>query len=1719
MRLLTAFFLLIFCGYSFTQVRISYPKTIRSQGTQTQDFKMSYDFESDSYEKDKSITIKLLSGESFTVMSYAKSTALKLNVTDQLLNGSQTKNSEKSYTFTAGTGPYKDKVVVLEKLNDEEFVRLTINVEVSERITGGLAINNSAITSTSFTMNDTTRDLSFIEGDARFTYLGNNHYQVDDFSGCSVTMEYGEFHRNEVITNNSTNGFWKGTLQTCDFYDYGLGSVGRVYSTLNGNWILLSVGDNSGLFGGMNPIVLQEQHVLPGEDFTFDWAGGSCFEEFVVFDTQGNEVRRILNSLGNTDTETITTLVDDNGVYEIKGVNALGADVCIGWVDVNEEDIPSDPPACGEMELTSSCDGEQQRMNFNIPANDDEDGMRVVASATGDIDFDFGMKDQGDGTFGLPEGLPLLDGVGQEFKYKISVIDKDGQSCSQTLGFKEEAATISGFVEIMYDCWGPRYTGWSDIQFDKGSSCKNELTIDGEVIDVSAPDNLIVVAENSGMRPPEGSGKSVQDINGETIGSITISAILDEYPYVGLQPSNSLYREGDEIEVSGDIHSIMQLEIGAFNTETRQSESIGSAYDEFDWRNQGYRLTTKLSPGEYQLEYFYTDCYYTHFYNEQAFDFFMVENVNPEITINLPSTNEVIIDEQTFSVDFSAYDPGEVTHVVVEYAGESIDLFSPLSGSQSVSFDAVYGQNEITISAYDDFGGSDQKTLSIDVEQKQIETNDPEITIQSTFQDVEYGQYFAIEVEVNDLDNDLKEIMFSYNGEIIVTPYEGGNYFVYDFLAAADEPVVNIEARDEQGNLSYDTYTIGLINDQPVATLVSPTLEEEFDVGTEVTIEVEATDFNGIQGVIVNYGGVIRNIEPNGSDLFEGSVIAATPNQNIMITVIDNEGGSTVINQLLKTKSSVINLPEIVVVSSAQDIEYGQYFTVEIEVEDADDDLQEVSFSYGGQTVTVLYTGYKNINGEFQALSGETVVSITVIDQLNNINNDTYTIGLINDQPNVVILSPTLNQNFEKGTSIEVEIEASDFNGVQEAFVEYNGNVLPLILKEGSNLYTTFIDVADETQEFVVLVTDSEGGKEELQQTLHVNIVSNNDPEILILLPADGEEFIVGSPILVRFHLQNLDNDIVEYAISKTASMVSEDTYETGFIAEYGSQFITVWAEDTQGNKIYKKIEVNVVSDRPQITIVSPTAKQTVGKGDNIEVRVLVEDYDFLQIVTASYGGNEMDLEFIGNNQYQGSFTGGQSGEVLIMAEDSFGTVSLSVVNVEVTELTKPTLTIISPQIGGTVDKGDEVLVEFKVTDTEGDVVSVVALNNGQEIDLSHNGDVYKGTFNASSDEVVTVIIVDVFNNEVRKEVNFIIENMLPIITILTKELDGPISSGTSIPFEFTVSEIVNHVELILNGQSLGHLNDQLLFSQVLDIKGQGDQVLEILVTDEFDEEISTTITLQVVNLDPTIVINSPSFGESFDVEEVFNLDVSSLDPEGGLEKVTATFEGKSYDLLALAGQIELQSISPGLKEIVIEATDELGNKLKKTVFVLITEQEKLLPVVEIIPMLDQSEHDFSIKVTDPENVEVQEVELLFFNLENNETIYYKHVIEEYPYVLDISELTYFPWQSGVVGMQVYVITTDGRVGVSSQEFEIDDLVDGFTAVETDKFNVYPNPTKGIVMVSTNGKSVVEIVNSMGHTIQKIEVLESHVFDLSEFATGVYFVKFGQGKVFKLVKE
>lgn len=77
----------------------------------------------------------------------------------------------------------------------------------------------------------------------------------------------------------------------------------------------------------------------------------------------------------------------------------------------------------------------------------------------------------------------------------------------------------------------------------------------------------------------------------------------------------------------------------------------------------------------------------------------------------------------------------------------------------------------------------------------------------------------------------------------------------------------------------------------------------------------------------------------------------------------------------------------------------------------------------------------------------------------------------------------------------------------------------------------------------------------------------------------------------------------------------------------------------------------------------------------------------------------------------------------------------------------------------------------------------------------------------------------------------------------------------------------------------------------------------------------------------------------------------------------------------------------------------------------------------------------------------------------------------------------------------------------------------GISTLTMNNLSVYPNPSSGNVTIQSNFPTAISLVDINGTVLLKSELVGSTQVDLSEFASGIYFIHTAEGQTLKFVKE
>lgn len=117
---------------------------------------------------------------------------------------------------------------------------------------------------------------------------------------------------------------------------------------------------------------------------------------------------------------------------------------------------------------------------------------------------------------------------------------------------------------------------------------------------------------------------------------------------------------------------------------------------------------------------------------------------------------------------------------------------------------------------------------------------------------------------------------------------------------------------------------------------------------------------------------------------------------------------------------------------------------------------------------------------------------------------------------------------------------------------------------------------------------------------------------------------------------------------------------------------------------------------------------------------------------------------------------------------------------------------------------------------------------------------------------------------------------------------------------------------------------------------------------------------------------------------------------------------------------------------------------------------------------------------------------------------------------------------SGYTGTTFYlrdielISATEGiAVGENGSIIHFEDNTDytGLTETTKTQISIFPNPSSNILNISTSKPSNVYVQNIEGKTIERIEIISESNIDISNYQSGIYFIKSEDGETIKFIKQ
>jgi uncharacterized UPF0146 family protein len=343
-----------------------------------------------------------------------------------------------------------------------------------------------------------------------------------------------------------------------------------------------------------------------------------------------------------------------------------------------------------------------------------------------------------------------------------------------------------------------------------------------------------------------------------------------------------------------------------------------------------------------------------------------------------------------------------------------------------------------------------------------------------------------------------------------------------------------------------------------------------------------------------------------------------------------------------------------------------------------------------------------------------------------------------------------------------------------------------------------------------------------------------------------------------------------------------------------GEHELSVTARDQAGNELTVTHHFTVRDvTKPTITIASPADGAVFDRGAIVAADFACSDDEGVASCVGSVAdGQLLDTSEVGEHDFS------------VTATDHAGNERTVTRTYAVRDVTKPTVTIVSPAEGAVFDRGAIVAADFACSDDDGVASCVGSVADGQLLDTSSLGShafSVTATDHAGNEQTVTrhYTVSDVTN---------------PTITIASPADGAVFDQGEEVEADFTCADdgVVD--------TCVGSVAD----GEPLDTAGLGQHQFSVTATDLAGNELTVTRSYEVRDVTaPTVTVTSPSDGATFARHAAVAVDFACADDGDG--SGLATCVGTVAD-----GQ-PLDTATAGTRTFTVTATDAAGNQATVT--------------------------------------------------------------------------------------------------------------------------------------------------------------------------------------------
>lgn len=527
--------------------------------------------------------------------------------------------------------------------------------------------------------------------------------------------------------------------------------------------------------------------------------------------------------------------------------------------------------------------------------------------------------------------------------------------------------------------------------------------------------------------------------------------------------------------------------------------------------------------------------------------------------------------------------------------------------------------------------------------------------------------------------------------------------------------------------------------------------------------------------------------------------------------------------------------------------------------------------------------------------------------------------GPVATAPQVNITAPQGGTTFTAGDDITISAAATDSDGTVVNVKFFQGGINLLGNSTSAPFDYVWQNVQAGTYTLTAKAIDNDGlATTSNSVTITVLPVSNQlPPTVTLISPKNNTSYTVGDDVTMTATASDSDGNVVRVDFWEGSSKIGSDytaPYEfTWTQPAAGSYAITAVAVDNTALKTTTSVSnITVVGQSidPVVSINNPLNNAVFKAGDNIAIDASATDADGSITKVVFYADNvnlgtqnQAPYDVIWNNVVAGSYI------LTAIATDNEGNKTTSQGVTVVVDPAggggsgngKPTVVIIDPIDGSSLNKGDDIDVEATATDSDGSIVSVKFYLNGNlyktEKQVPYEAalkNVQPGTYElmaiATDDSGLkdtSIVVYDVVSGGGGSGGS----STRPVVVIIDPIDGSNFNKGANIPVEATATDpdgSIVKVEFYTNGNKWRTERNAPYTGEIKNVQTGTYELMAIAYDNDGLKDTSTIVySVGAINQQPPFVsILDPLDGATFQPGDVINIDIAASDPDGTIAKV-----------------------------------------------------------------------------------------------------------------------------------------------------------------------------------------------------------------------------------------